>query len=84
MMSPEQVLSSAPPELIARLLDKRQIRIRKRWAIIQLNLWLQQGWVTAQSEGIFLLTDASKISANCLPSVVPEKINIRFIYDILF
>ena len=42
MMSPEQILSSAPTELIARLLDKRQIRIRKRWAIIQLNLWLQQ------------------------------------------
>ena len=60
MMSPEQVLSSAPPELIARLLDKRQIRIRKRWAIIQLNLWLQQGWVTAQSEGIFNLTAAGE------------------------
>nr|WP_321269807.1 hypothetical protein [uncultured Tolumonas sp.] len=60
MMSPEQILSSAPPELIVRLLDKRQIRIRKRWAIIQLNLWLQQGWVTAQGEGIFLLTDAGE------------------------
>jgi hypothetical protein len=60
MMSPEQILSSAPPELIVRLLDKRQIRIRKRWAIIQLNLWLQQGWVTAQGEGIFNLTNAGE------------------------
>lgn len=60
MMSPEQVLNSAPTELIARLLDKRQIRIRKRWAIIQLNLWLQQGWVTAQGEGIFNLTNAGE------------------------
>ena len=60
MMSPEQILSSAPTELIARLLDKRQIRIRKRWAIIQLNLWLQQGWVTAQGEGVFHLTDAGE------------------------
>ena len=60
MMSPEQVLSSAPTELIVRLLDKRQIRIRKRWAIIQLNLWLQQGWVTAQGEGIFNLTNTGE------------------------
>lgn len=60
MMSPEQILSSAPPELIVRLLDKRQIRIRKRWAIIQLNLWLQQGWVTAQGEGIFNLTNVGE------------------------
>jgi len=60
MMSPEQVLNSAPPELIVRLLDKRQIRIRKRWAIIQLNLWLQQGWVTAQGEGFFNLTNAGE------------------------
>ena len=60
MMSPEQILSSAPPELIVRLLDKRQIRIRKRWAIIQLNLWLQQGWVTAQGEGTFNLTDSGE------------------------
>lgn len=60
MMSPEQVLNSAPTELIVRLLDKRQIRIRKRWAIIQLNLWLQQGWVTAQGEGIFNLTNTGE------------------------
>lgn len=60
MMSPEKILSSAPTELIVRLLAKRQIRIRKRWAIIQLNLWLQQGWVTAQGEGIFNLTAAGE------------------------
>lgn len=51
-----ELLNSASATLAERLLEKRRIRVRKRWAIIQLNLWLQQGWVTASGEGIYQLT----------------------------
>jgi len=49
-------LNTASAALIERLLAKRQIRVRKRWAIIQLNIWLQRGWVVAQGDGIYQLT----------------------------
>lgn len=56
MMSKTEPLNTASAALMERLLSKRRIRVHKRWAIIQLNLWLQHGWVTAQGEGVYQLT----------------------------
>ncbi len=56
MMSKTEPLNTASATLMERLLSKRRIRVHKRWVIIQLNLWLQHGWVTAQGEGVYQLT----------------------------
>ncbi len=55
-MMKTEPLNTATATLMARLLDKQRIRVHKRWAIIQLNVWLQHGWVTAQGDGIYQLT----------------------------
>lgn len=54
-------LNTATKTLIERLLANRKVRVRKRWAIMQLNIWLQHGWVTAQGEGIYQLTSSGEL-----------------------
>ena len=61
--------------------DKNNMRVRVIGDTTRLSASCPYSVATQTSAQI---PDASKISANCLPSVVPEKINIRFIYDILF
>jgi len=36
--------------LIDALLSQPQVRVRKRWAQLQINLWQEQGWVEALTE----------------------------------
>ncbi|WP_024870672.1 hypothetical protein [Tolumonas lignilytica] len=92
-------LNTASAALVERLLTKRQVRVRRRWAIIQLNIWLQHGWVTAQGEGVYQLTKTGEqtfrqqLMAHSLPSLelilqqldiqLPEHCNSRIMSCLL-
>lgn len=59
-MKQTESLNAATKTLMERLLANRKVRVRKRWAIMQLNIWLQHGWVTAQGEGIYQLASSGE------------------------
>lgn len=46
-------------QLVDALLTKPQVTIRRRWALLQAELWQEQGWLVAATEG-FSLTPAGR------------------------
>jgi len=61
-MQPESILESVPIAFIKRCLEKNVIRVRQRWAVMVLNLWIKHGWAHPLGDGCFQLTLSGKIS----------------------
>jgi len=61
-MQSDSLLESIPIAFIKRCLEKDVIRVRQRWAVMVLNLWIKHGWAHPLGDGCFQLTQSGKIS----------------------